>query len=468
MGTHHLDQLDGRLATEGLARQDSKPLRLTIGRETVRRVAVVLAAVSLTVSGCGSQPSSQQSSASGSSSSTAAASSPSKSPTKPPAPKTLTVKDLGGTVRALGTVFTPCNSRNEFSKPTVFDPATGELVTAPAPPAVPDGTELVGYRCTLTGAPQDLKVFYIWQYHTPAKGLTSEKYTMMAGVAGIHDESVNQVAELTGLPGIPDKNVYPTIGGPVLAWGYNSTDEIGTVAIDPATLTVKWTSPSEISNVDDTTVAFRGDNEKIIIRDVASGADTVLDNVQMANFNSDAIQLDSGYLLKEWHENGSGADLSEDFGYYSTVSHQFYPDILVDNIPNALANVNDGRLFLKGSKYLKMINIATGAVEFDLNEEEVHTLGSNSWQYSHFGNYVYVRNDTDSPVLDITTKQEAHAGWRVRPSDLIGKSWILVDHRDTASEVCYEGFDTLRCGQNDPEKITLQRIDNGVYPGAWF
>ena len=56
----------------------------------------------------------------------------------------------------------------------------------------------------------------------------------------------------------------------------------------------------------------------------------------------------------------------------------------------------------------------------------------------------------------------------MRPSDYIGQSWMLVDHRNTYSEVCYEGFAPLRCGQESPEQITLQRIDNGTYSGLWF
>ena len=134
--------------------------------------------------------------------------------------------------------------------------------------------------------PTDLNV-YIWQYHTPAKGLKPEKFTLMAAVSGIHDSSVTQQVELPAdLPGVPDEDVYPSTGGPVLSWGYNAGNGIATAAIDPATLAVRWSTTSRVSSIDDSTVAFKDDSkDALIIRDVASGADTVVDSARLADFD---------------------------------------------------------------------------------------------------------------------------------------------------------------------------------------
>jgi hypothetical protein len=92
----------------------------------------------------------------------------------------------------------------------------------------------------------------------------------------------------------------------------------------------------------------------------------------------------------------------------------------------------------------------------------------NSYLYSHFGDYIYVANNTVSPVLDIHTKGEVSSGWHVRPTDYIGQSWILVDHRNTYSQKCYEGFSSLNCNGDPPEQISLLRTPNGAYAGPWF
>jgi hypothetical protein len=428
-----------------------------------RIASSLIATIALTagIAACGSQTNSSQPSAQSSTTvsrqttTSPASAAPSTTAASTPA---LTGADLTYTVRALGTVSIGCASTSGFPPLRLMDPATGAMITAPSPPQVPAGTELTGHSCTLTGSPSDLKVFYIWQYRTPSYGLTPEKLTLMAGIAGVHDKTVTQQAELPGnLEGVPQR-IYPTTGGPLLHWTVRTKSDIALAAVDSNTLAVRWTKDREMSSMDDSSVAFYDVFEHTVtIRDVASGMDVVLREVSLADWNAVPFDLDSGYLIKQWDP--------ERYGYYSTVAHQFFPDLIDSHTDNV--DVNDARLMVRGKHSLKLINISTGATEFELNEDELKALNTDSFTF--FGNYFYVANKSDSPVFDIRSRQQVSSGWHVRPIELIGPSWILVDHRPTWNQRCYFSFDDFRCAATqDREKITLQRISDGVYPGPWY
>ena len=128
--------------------------------------------------------------------------------------------------------------------------------------------------------------------------------------------------------------------------------------------------------------------------------------------------------------------------------------------------INEGKLLIVNKKSLKLIDITNGVVVFELSPEEVAAV--DSYQYGNSGDYLYIANRSDSPVIDIRTRQKVSSGWKVRPMDFLGPSWVLVDHRPNSTMDCYEGFTGFSCGSVDLQQVGLQRVDNRVYPGPWY
>jgi hypothetical protein len=430
-------------------------------------LSVIVASAMVAVSGCSSTSSTQPSPATSSPAghSSVASATPTAAPTSKalPPPQTITGEPLDGMKRSMDTLYKPCSqTTTEFGAATIFDPQAGKFITGPTPPALAPGTELVGggnpaYLCTLTGTPNDLKVFYVWYFRTPSHGLEAQKFTLMAGVGGIHDKTLAKVAELPADLGGGPSRIYTTTGGVVLSYCCRS-DGISTAAIDPETLTVKWTSPHSLASFENSSVAFQDVFENTVtIRDVASGTDTVLNHAQLAGSAPNAWDLPTGYLIQCVHDNVECAHdkaLGDNvFGYYSMVAHQFFPRVFTaDSSPEP--KFNDGRMMLQSKKSLKLIDVATGAVVFELNPAEMAAV--DSYRFAAAGNYLYIANQSDSPVIDIRDRKQVSSGWKVRPVGPVGQNWMLVDHRQNSTDYDVSG------------DLVLQHLDNGVYPGPWY
>lgn len=385
-------------------------------------------------------------------------------PTASAAPKAVSSipgTELAGTVRALGTVFTPCKSGPTFAPPRVLELNTGKFVTPTAPTDVPAGTKLLFATCTLTGTPDDLKVMYLWQYETPAAGLTPASVTVMGAVTGIHDTAPLQPVDLTAqAPVMGDgAKLLPTAGGAVLDVGYGC--KVCTVAFDPNGPAVKWTNERGMFGSDESSVAFQDImNDVVTIRDVATGQDAVFNGVFLTD-NAKGSH-DSGYLIVQ---HGGLGDWT--WGYYSSVAKRLFDNVYTANNRPSLT-VRDGRALLESKNLIRVIDISTGELQFELSQADLDTL--DSYQFAHFGNDFYVRNSNDSPVLDMKSRQRLSVGWKVRPSEWINPSWLLLDQRNTGVGECFHGFDTYDCAGNgvEPNDFVLIKIEGGNYTGPMF
>ena len=437
------------------------------GRVTLRGLArSIVAVLAVVITSCGSQAgevteSPTRPDASSSVTSTSARAATPRTSAAPNSIMTISSKELAGTVHALGTVFTPCSrSDRKFQAPRVLDPSRGRFVKPPAPTGTPPGTELLTAVCTLAGTTDDLKVLYVWRFKTPAAGLSPETFTTMAAVTGINDTAAVRPVDLTAeIPYLGDgADLVPTTGASVLDLGYGC--DPCTMAISADGPKILWTAKEEYGSHDDVSVAFEND-DAVTIRDVATGQDAVVDGTRLGGMNAHSYNLESGYLLVE--QGGLGDWI---FGYYSTVAKQRFSNVWVGDTP--IITINDGRALLTQKHGLKLINMSTGAIEFELSADEMKTL--DSYQFAAFGKYLYVVNQNDSPVLDITNRQRVSSGWKVRPSEWISPSWLLIDHRETFAQKCYEGFDSYGCTGigGTPEELTLTRIEDGNYTGPFF
>jgi hypothetical protein len=388
------------------------------------------------------------------------------SPAAPP-PR-ITGEQLSGTVQALDTVFTACDQGTaSISKPVqVFDTKTGRLVNAPVPPPIPAGAELVAagnlsFGCTLTGTADSPKIFYVWNYRSPSKGLEPASTHLMAGVASIHDPAMTQVVELPADLGGPPSKVIPTDGGPVLWWCCRGRDAVTTAALDPDSLNIRWTAQANMASHDRSSVAFYDVFEnRFTVKDVASGAESVVEQVHPSTTSGvNTYELERGYLLDQVG--------SDNVGYFSTVTNKFAPDILTDDRVTQ-ASVNEGKLLVVGKDTLKVVDVVTSAVLFTLSAPEKSAV--DSYRFASSGDYLYIANASDSPVIDIRNRQQASSGWKVRPQTFLGKSWVLVDHRPNATQDCYESTSVFECGgsMSNPADLALEPVTDGIYPGPWF
>lgn len=423
-------------------------------------IASLSVALTVGLVGCGSTTTNRAVTSPTTTSTDVGSSTVAAAPAPPATVTSLPGEDLDGTVRALGTAFVPCKTGREFAAPKVLDLATGKFITPPAPTEVPAGAELLYSTCTLTGTPEDPKVLYLWQYKTPAAGLTPASVTVMGAITGVHDTAPVTGVDLSGqAPVMGDgAQLLPTSGGAVLRVGYGC--QICTVAFDPSTPKITWTHEKEYATHDDSSVAFKID-KNVVIRDVGTGQDTVLEVFGLAGQLPKYHHLDSGYLL--WEQGGLG---DWTFGYYSTVAHRRFENVFIGSTPNVTAG--DGRILLHTQKLLRLLNITTGEVEFELGPQELQTL--DSYQFAYFGNYLYVRNNNDSPVLDMTTKQRVSSGWKVRPVGWLNPSWLIVDHRNTGVGQCYQSFGPYDCASTfvSDGDFALTKVDGGNYPGPMF
>ena len=379
----------------------------------------------------------------------------------PKPPVEFTSKDLDGTVHALGTVYTPCpNSGREFAVPRVLDLSDGKFVTPVAPTSVPSGSELLNFMCSLAGTPEDLEVLYVWSYKTPAAGLSPETFTIMAAATGIHDTTPLQSVDLSSqIPYLgSDAELLPTRGATVLDAGYGC--EVCTFAISTTGPKMLWSTPQLMESHDDVSVAFKNGNS-VVIRGAETGQDITVDNVRLSGSGVNNAVLESGYLLVE--QGGLGDWI---YGYYSTVANKLYSGTWVGDPPQV--KITDGRALFSQKNGLRIINISTGAIEFELNSNEMNTL--DSYQFTVFGKYLYVINKNDSPVLDINTKQRVSTGWKVRPSEWLNDSWLIVDKRNTGTGTCYQSFVPFDCKGfgNSLEDFTLSKINSDRYTGPYF
>jgi hypothetical protein len=119
-------------------------------------------------------------------------------------------------------------------------------------------------------------------------------------------------------------------------------------------------------------------------------------------------------------------------------------------------------------KTLVVLNTETGAVDFQLGKTDLTTLDANG--FAIFGDYLYVANSSDSPVLDMQTRQRVSAGWKVRPVQWINSTWLVVDHRANSTEHCYEAGREYSCGDSDsnPNDVTLENHPDGKYSGPRY
>lgn len=424
--------------------------------------SAVLAAVSAVVltltTACSGRDSSSPTPASTTSSSaqsSAAASQPkSTQSTAARAPRTVSGKELGKTVSALDTVYS-CETGDQGARFHVFDPQSGAFADFADPLRIPAGSSLHASQCALTGSPSQLQVMYLWEYLTPAAGLTPATTTRLGVVRGIHDQAPPAPTDLTAVV-TSLQPLWASDGGPVMSpapWNCKEGPAC-TVAFRPGSLDIAWTDPRAVSFSSRDSVEFQDIKAgTMTVRNVGSKADVTYADTRVAESQGGGIGITSrGYML-----------MGANSGFFNSRTMQLIP-YPSDSLAYFQNTFQGDRVlsWLKADQYfLTVMNIDSGAVDFHLGEQEMKTLDGRG--FAMFDDYLYVQNSNDSPVLDMKTRQRVNVGWKVRPIQWINPHWLLVSHTPNSTQWCYE-----RGAYACDDDVTLEFQADGRYSGPRY
>ncbi|WP_207841700.1 hypothetical protein [Williamsia soli] len=330
-------------------------------------------------------------------------------------------------------------------------------------PTVPTGSQLTANKCVLAGTPDNIVVLYFWTFHTPSSGLQPESSTTAITAIGVTDKNFRKEAiispEIYGLP----TQIFPTEGATVARYSGGAG---AIVAFSPASLAVVWRTQDDGVNFDYDRSTFLVQQSlpetRVIIRDAASGR-VLLDNIDesyITNTTSDPHSMSTGYFIERYRpknnsvyyfnpENGSTIELGVD---QPAVTEQVDETLLV-NMP--------GR---EGPESLKLYDIGSGLTLFGV--EGADFAGIADYRFANYRNYLYIANDSDSPVIDVTTRKKLSDGWRIRPVQDVGDEWVLVQKGRMDTEQCF--FASVPTSCTDQDGYTLQRVGSNGYQGPFY
>ncbi|OBJ48105.1 hypothetical protein A9W95_05325 [Mycobacterium sp. 1423905.2] len=124
----------------------------------------------------------------------------------------------------------------------------------------------------------------------------------------------------------------------------------------------------------------------------------------------------------------------------------------------------DDLLMQWGTDYIKILNLTTNSVVFHRDGDDVKNLHLKNVHFA--GTYLYIDNDSDKPVIDITNSQKVSSGWKLMPIQRVARDWILVDsHNPNRNQSCFSK-NTINCPAGDNSELVY--APNGKYAGPWF
>ena len=357
-----------------------------------------------------------------------------------------------------GTVYSQCG--NNFSggddqkfdtTGEIFNPKTGRNVALPTP-EVPAGQKLTRQACVVGGDGDTIRVFYVITLSTPSSGLTPESST--TSIVSFDPFS----------PGAqPQRAPWPT-DLDIKTFGSLTPTYYGFIAKG---------SP---------VVGFDGNSLQPTFRST--------DNFGGTNFagfytygsggQSDEVfhSAKDGSVVGENNGTGMGGGLvTYADGFIAIVGHTWpyqygYFDLRDNQLktPAPSGGAMWGHILTSyGDDFIEVRDVTQNKLIFERHGNEVRGLHIKHLYFA--GKYLYIDNDSDKPVIDITTSQKVSSGWAVRPTDLINKDWMLIikGHVTNDYGACFNtGELDSRNSYGCYEQGTLVHAPNGEYAGPWF
>jgi len=93
------------------------------------------------------------------------------------------------------------------------------------------------------------------------------------------------------------------------------------------------------------------------------------------------------------------------------------------------------------------------------------------------GNYIYLRNESDNPVIDLRTNQPASKNWSLRPIHQLTNGWVLIipghsgdKHSTFADGNCINNYETTCTGGGPTSQgeYLARGAGRAPYSGPWF
>lgn len=380
---------------------------------------------------------------------------------KPPETPTSVPLPAGHVLRAPATLYSDCSMKTDNQFPTdaqVFNPKTGRNVAMPRP-TLEAGQVLDFGECTVGGDIDHIRVYYVVTISTPSSGLTPESKVSSILAFDPFSPGPPQTAPL------PEDFDTKSFSDTILPTTYGFTfdyfphqDHEEYVGIDGATLAKSFTI--DVTG-HDVTLNFKG---------LAIGGNSIK-----------LFDASNGALIFQSHDWDGALPYPDGFILTNTTT---------DPLTSAYYEMNDKQLktqasfplaadkaYLFGNTLLSRVSHSMEVRDVVDDRVILHRDGADfdglhiRWA-SVAGNYLYIANDSDNPVIDLTTSQKVSSGWRVRPTDVINQNWILVKNESSSNSggtmspcLANDGNYQLTCSNDD---ATLRYAPNGNYAGPWY
>lgn len=370
-------------------------------------------------------------------------------------------------LRGASTVYNECapdsagsNTAAFHTNAQIFNPKTGRNVPIPVP-TIPAGQRLVSGLCTVGGDADHIRVFYVVTMSTPSSGLTPESKTTTIFAFDPFTPEQPQTAPLpAGIDVAHISNLLPTDYGFILAVWSNTGQYIG---FDGTTLAQTFSIPVPMMwTFANTKGILVTQNSDRTIYDARDGQ--VIGHVDGSNVNNPSDTYPDGFIVN----TATLHDGHYDSGYFNLTDRQ-----LKTPFPGG-GDAWAQKFLALGDHSLTIRSLMDNTVIFQRVGVEYDGLHISNAYIA--GNYLYIANDSDSPVIDVTTSQKVSSDWKVRPTDAVGRDWVLVKTENHASrsdascfstETATSRYDdnTLTC---NPSEVTLRYAPGGKYDGPWF
>lgn len=182
----------------------------------------------------------------------------------------------------------------------------------------------------------------------------------------------------------------------------------------------------------------------------------------------DAVSFDHGFLLRT--KGTSRNDVSASYFDTSTGSTTatIAPDIGGGGQAPSTVTIGSNILIADGvfRNFLVVFNTTTRKTVLSLDAARLSGLNIKSAQIA--GDYLYLANDSDNPVIDVRTSQRVSQGWTVFPVARLADGWTYVHGGMTGSD-CFgvgTGFGTSCTVNTSADRIV--RSASGDYQGPWY
>ncbi len=430
-------------------------------------------AVAVAVASCSAQSSpSAQTSPTHSEASTSAPVAPPPPPAPPKIPQTAHLPS--GTVVRVGpgTVFSGCHEKLVTGYDVTFDAgeafvyATGKNIGMPTPP-IPSSRKMTAAACTVAGDADHLRVISVYTVKTPSSGLTPESSeSELVSYDPTHPDSpVAQVPWPAGSTPEDFDTLTPT------KWGVMAHGDKGVIGFDLNTLKPAWQTSDKIGFGD---ANFEGYvfadgsrapdvdvlEDRYIFHSAKDGS--VIGSCVGPQMNSGIPVVNHGFFVQKGkHDHNAWQSY-----YFDMQDAQFKGPMapggtfwgnnyLVYNIPR----------FGEAQPYIQVWDLSQNKLIFDLQGDQVAGLNVQSVNFA--GKYLYIANDSDSPVIDITNQQKVSSKWVQRPTDLVSPDWMVVVPGRSAPASCFQSdrpSGVLQCNEHS----MLAYAPGGKYTGRWF